>query len=107
MDPMRHITLAFAFCTLSTLAAEAPKLRLPDDIRPIKYAADLTLIPGDKTFSGVIDIDIDLVKPASLIWLNSTDLTIRQATVASQPAAIEPGNADFVGLRAARILSPS
>ena len=103
---MRHTTLAFALCTLSTFAAEAPKLRLPDDIRPVKYAADLTLIPGDKTFSGVIDIDVDLVKPASLIWLNSTELTIRQATIASQPAAIEPGNDDFVGLRAAKILSP-
>ena len=103
---MRPIPVFLALCTLSTFAAEAPKLRLPDDIRPIKYAADLTLIPGDKTFSGVIDIDVDLVKPASLIWLNSTDLTIQQAAIASEPATIEPGNDDFVGLRAAKILSP-
>ena len=103
---MRHITLAFTLCIASTFAAEAPKLRLPDDVRPVKYAADLTLVPGDRTFSGVIDIDVDLAKPASLIWLNSTELTIRQATIASQPAAIEPGNDDFVGLRAAKILSP-
>ncbi len=106
MDFMRSLRLALALCALSAFAAEAPKLLLPDDIRPIKYAADLTLIPGDKTFSGAIDIDIELAKPASLIWLNATDITIRQATIASLPAAIEPGNSDFVGLRSAKILSP-
>src|SRR6266852_4207030 len=98
MERMGSARLALAICTFSVLAAEAPKLRLPDDIRPIRYAADLTLVPGEKTFSGAIDIDIELANPASLIWLNATELTIRQATIASQPAAIEPGNDDFVGL---------
>ena len=94
----------FALCALSAVAAEAPKLRLPEDVRPVRYAADLTLVPGEKTFSGAIDIDIELAKPAPLIWLNATELTIRQATIASQPAAIEPGNDDFVGLRPAKTL---
>jgi alanyl aminopeptidase len=40
-----------------------------------------------------------------LIWLNATELTIRQATIASQPVAIEPGNDDFVGLRPAKTLA--
>ena len=106
MDFMLAFRLALALFSLSAFAAEAPKLRLPDDIRPIKYAADLTLVPGDKTFAGAIDIDISLAKPASLIWLNATDLTIQQATIASEAATIEPGNADFVGLRAANILAP-
>src|ERR1039458_3774042 len=104
MDFMLAFRLALALFSLSAFAAEAPKLRLPDDIRPIQYAADLTLVPGDKTFAGAIDIDISLAKPASLIWLNSTDLTIQQATIASEAATIEPGNADFVGLGAAHIL---
>jgi alanyl aminopeptidase len=103
---MLVIRLALALSTLSAFAAEPPKLRLPDDIRPVKYAADLTLVPGEKTFSGAIDIDVTLTKPASLIWLNATELTIKQATIAGQPAAIEPGDSDFVGLRAAKILSP-
>jgi alanyl aminopeptidase len=98
--------LALALFCLRAFAAEPPKLRLPDDVRPVKYAADLTLVPGETTFSGTIDIDIDLIKPASLIWLNATELTIRQATIASEPAAIEPGNDDLVGLRAAKILAP-
>src|ERR1035438_8303129 len=103
---MLAIRLALALGALAAFAAEAPKLRLPDDIRPVKYAADLTLVPGDKTFTGAIDIDITLAKPASRIWLNAADLTIQQATIAAQPATIEPGNADFVGLRATNALPP-
>jgi len=106
MDLMRSACLVFALCACTAFAAEAPKLRLPDDIRPTRYAADLTLIPGEKAFSGAIDIDVELVKPASLIWLNATELTIHQATIASQPVAIEPGNDDFIGLRASKALAP-
>jgi alanyl aminopeptidase len=103
---MHYARLAVAFCAFSAFAAEAPKLRLPDDIRPIRYAADLTLVPGEKTFSGTIDIDIELAKPSPLIWLNATELTIQQATVGSQAAVVEPGNDDFVGLRPNKILAP-
>jgi alanyl aminopeptidase len=106
MDLMRSVPFALALSVLSAFAAEPPKLRLPDDVRPVKYAADLTLTPGEKTFSGSIDIDVELTKPASLIWLNATELTIRQATIGSQPAVIEAGNDDFVGLRSAKPLAP-
>jgi alanyl aminopeptidase len=83
-------------------AAEAPKLRLGSEIRPVNYAADLTLVPGSQTFAGKIEISITLAKPASLIWLNATGLTIKEASVTvsgkTQTAAIEPGGEDFVGL---------
>ena len=102
---MQSVSFVLALCALSAAAAEAPKLRLPEDIRPVRYTADLTLIPGEKTFSGAIDIDIELAKAAPLIWLNATELTIRQATIASQPATVEPGNDDFVGLRPAKIVA--
>jgi alanyl aminopeptidase len=103
---MHYDRLAVALWAVSAFAAEAPKLRLPDDIRPTRYAADLTLVPGEKTFSGTIDIDIELAKPAPLIWLNATELTIQQATIGAETAAIEPGNDDFVGLRPATTLAP-
>ena len=106
MDCMVALRFALALCSLSAFAAEAPKLRLPGDVRPIKHAADLTLVPGEKTFSGAIDIDVELAKSSSLIWLNATELTIREASIGSQPAAIEPGNDDFVGLRPANVVGP-
>jgi aminopeptidase N len=82
---MRTLALAFLASSVCLLAADAPKLRLGADIRPTRYAADLTAVPGTATFSGVIDIDVALAKPASLVWLNASDLTIQQATVNSQP----------------------
>ena len=86
-------------------AAEPPKLKLGDDIRPVKYAAELTLVPGASTFAGRIDIDVLLAKPSSLIWLNASDLSIQEASATaggkSAPATVEPGNEDFVGLHPA------
>ena len=81
--------------------AAPPRRRAPRQILRRSHAG-----PRRQNLLRHIDIDVDLAKPASLIWLNSTDLTIEQAAVASQPAAIEPGNDDFVGLRAAKILGP-
>ena len=46
------------------LSAQPPKLRVDDSIRPVKYAADLTLLTGAATFTGTVDIDIQLQKPA-------------------------------------------
>src|SRR4051794_11125607 len=105
MDVMHQARLAVVLCTFSAFAAETPKLRLPDDVRPTRYAADLTLVPGERTFSGTIDIDIELAKPSLLIWLNATELTIRQVTIGSQVATVEAGDDDFVGLRPAKTLA--
>ncbi|MGD0048869.1 MAG: M1 family metallopeptidase [Bryobacteraceae bacterium] len=95
---MRTLALTFLATSVCLLAADSPKLRLSADIRPTRYAADLTAVPAAATFSGVIDIDVVLAKPASLVWLNATDLAIQQATVNSQPAAVEPSSSDFVAL---------
>jgi alanyl aminopeptidase len=99
-----HRRLAAA-CLLaaSAWAADPPPLRLDDSVRPVRYAADLTLRPEATVFSGTIDIDVELAKPTTLIWLNAVDITIRQArfirTRQAIPAAVEPGDANTIGLR--------
>jgi len=87
------------------LAAEPPGLRLSEDIRPTRYAADLTAVPARAAFSGVIDIDVILAKPAPMIWLNANDLDVRQATINSRPASVEPAGGDFIALRLPAALS--
>jgi alanyl aminopeptidase len=98
---MRYLLVLALSCPL--IGADPPKLKLGDDVRPVKYAADLTLVPGAATFAGSIDIDVSLARPASLIWLNASALTIEQASVTRQghtsPAAVEPGNDSFIALR--------
>ncbi len=82
-----------------------PALRLDDSARPVRYAADLTLDPGATSFSGSIQIEVDLLKPSSLIWMNGTGIHIEAATVTAGgktiPATVVPGGTDFLGLRLA------
>jgi alanyl aminopeptidase len=91
------------FLAALAYAAEPPKLKLDDSVRPVRYAADLTLLTDSPRFSGSVDIDIELRNPTSLLWLNATDIVIRRASVRSganqQTAAVESGNQNFIGLR--------
>lgn len=78
-----------------------PKLRLPATARPLRYEVDLTIAPEKDTFSGTIDIDLDLTEPTRLLWLNATELTVSDASLTEgkrrQTAQIVPGGEDFVG----------
>src|SRR6516225_9518022 len=100
--PFRGAILA-SLLIVSTSAAVPPTLRLDDSVRPARYEAELTLATDATTFSGAIDIDVELARPLSLVWLNAVDLAIREADVRAGgktlPAKVEPGDRDFVGLR--------
>ena len=50
---------------------EPPKLRLGDDVRPVRYRLDLTLVPEQDTFTGRIEIDLDIRKSTGIVWLNA------------------------------------
>jgi len=71
--------LLLAICA----AAEPPKLRLGDDVRPVRYRLDLTVIPQQDTFTGKIEIDLQVRKPTDTVWLNARDLTIDTAQLSA------------------------
>ncbi|MGA8581299.1 MAG: hypothetical protein WB579_21600, partial [Bryobacteraceae bacterium] len=96
---MRTLAVVYLASAVCLPAAGSPKLRLSEDIRPTRYAAELTALPAAATFSGVIDIDVTLARPVSLLWLNANDLVIQQATVNSRPAGVEKAASDFIALR--------
>src|SRR5690349_21140689 len=78
------------------LAAEAPPtLRLPEGAKPVRYAVELTLDPSAEQFSGVIDIELQVTKPLSVLWLNARELTVKK----SSADAVLPGGKDFIGLK--------
>jgi cytosol alanyl aminopeptidase len=95
----------FLACLAATCRAEAPKLRLDHDVRPVKYAVDLKLLTDRSDFTGSIDIDIDVRKPSPILWLNAKEIAIKLATINGQAAGVEPGTADFIGLRPATALT--
>ena len=64
-------------------APAPPKLRLPADVVvPLRYRVELTAIPDQDTFTGVIDIDLQFIKPTSVVWLNAEKLVVRSASLA-------------------------
>ncbi|MCE9669796.1 M1 family metallopeptidase [Myxococcus stipitatus] len=58
-----------------------PGLRLPDGIRPTGYAAELSVDPRSPGFEGVIDIDLEVRAPTSVLWLHGVGLTVEDVTL--------------------------
>jgi alanyl aminopeptidase len=92
---------AFVFIAATLLAADAPTLRLPEGVRPVRYAADLTLLPDSPTFKAKIDIDVSFPAATSIFYLNSKEIQITTAEVNRTKLAVEQVNDDFISLRAA------
>ena len=96
---MRVPLLLSGFIAASLYAT--PSFRLPDTVKPIHYAIDLTIVPGDDSFRGAADIDVALSEPSSVLWLNATGLTIEQASLraggSEVRARIESGGENFLG----------
>ena len=83
------------------MAAGPPTLRLPEGVRPLKYAAELTLLPDSPTFKGSIDIDVTFSVPTASFYINAKEIAIASAEVNKIKLAAKPANEDFVELRAA------
>jgi alanyl aminopeptidase len=88
-----------AISLLGAAAPEPPTFRLPDTARPVRYAIDLTLVPGQDAFRGVADIDLYFDHASTMLWLNATDLNIEQAsfTTPNLKTQVIPGGENFVG----------
>jgi len=81
---------------------QIPKMRLPDQAMPLRYALELTLVPGEEGFSGVVDIDLRLKAGTRLLWINGSGLAIDAASVVAggvtYAAQARPEPEDFVAL---------
>ena len=88
-------------CLAAAFAQQPPQLRLPVTVAPVRYTADLTVVPSQETFSGAIDIALKVREATPLIWLNATNLTIETATLTeggnALAARVVAGGTDFVG----------
>lgn len=87
-----------------------PKLRLGDAVRPVRQALELTLLPAEETFTGRVEIDLDLRVSLSVLWLNGTGLKVREASLLSNgrtlTARVIPGDEDVLGLAFDRPVGP-
>lgn len=87
-----------------------PPLRLPDTVRPVRYSAELTIVPGETSFRGSIDIELEVTKPTNIVWLNARYLAVERAQLESAgtraEARVVPGGDNFVGFGFDSALAP-
>ena len=101
-----------ALALLLSVAAEpamaAPRLRLPGDVRPLRESVELVLDPAAESFSGSVEIELEVLRPTAVVWLNATRLELTAASLGDdgrrRPARVLRGGEDFVGLAADRPL---
>ncbi len=91
----------------------SPKLRLPTGIMPIRESVDLVLTPSEDGFRGSVDLELRVVERSRFLWLNATDLEIREAALvvgdpksAPLPVRVVRGNEGYVGFAFDTELSP-
>ena len=95
---MRFITGLFCISTCFAALPAPPAFTLPDDAVPTKYTADLIIDPAKATFDGSIRIEVELKKPATVIWVNAKDISPLEATVGGKKARAEAVAEEFIGL---------
>ncbi len=87
-----------------------PSLRLPGTAKPLRCSVDLTVVPEKETFSGAVDIEIELSRATRVIWVNATGLAISEASLETGgrrvPARVLPGGDDFAGFSFERPVGP-
>src|SRR5258705_4604793 len=105
LEAWRWIAFAGAAMAMSMVHAQEaapPGFRLGDAARPDRYEVQLAIDPKDAHFTGRVRIDVTFNRPAALLWLNATGLTIDTVEVdqlGSRVAAkVVPGGEDHVGI---------
>jgi alanyl aminopeptidase len=93
------VAISLPIALIGDVLPEPPAFRLPDTAKPLRYAIDLTIVPGQDTFRGVADIELTFERPSSVLWLNATDLIVEQASFTTPPVKIQviPGGDNFIG----------
>jgi len=70
----------------ATYADTVPQGRLPDEVRPLAYRLDLTILPEQPRFSGHVEIDVELRKPLRSLYLHGRDLQVSAVTARTKGA---------------------
>jgi alanyl aminopeptidase len=74
-----------------------PLLRLPPDVRPIRYALDLEIDPGQEAgLRGSVEIEIELQKARRIIWMHGLGLAVKSVSVTGAGGVTQEGRASTV-----------
>ena len=97
--PLAILMTAFPAALLAAppRPASYPQGPLPDAARPTAYRLDLTILPDRPRFSGHVEIDIEVKKATSSLFLHGRDLKMAKAearagtaTIAARYSQVDP-----------------
>ena len=82
------LSFTLAACQNSTIETtdevfridEIPHAQLPGNVVPQSYRVDMKMDPDAEGFSGVVEIDVEIMKPTDKIWLHGKHMTVSSAT---------------------------
>ena len=98
----RCCILVYCLAGTASLHALPPAFYLPDDAVPRKQNVELTIDPSRETFTGSVSIEVELRKPATVLWLNAKNLTAKDATITfagqTHSARVQIAGGEFMGL---------
>lgn len=88
-----------------------PEFRLrPDVAVPIHYSVEFTVTPDQDTFTGVVDLDLEIKQSTAVLWLNAEKLQVKDAELQTGgqtlAARVIPTPKDFVGFQFDRAVGP-
>src|SRR5262245_66543775 len=93
--------LAVLLLLVPPLDTAQPTLRLPDAVRPVRQAIDLSLDPSRERYVGKVEIDLEIASATNVVWLNAKGLNITEASLGThdgmRPARPVAGGDDFAG----------
>jgi alanyl aminopeptidase len=95
-----------AFSQWAAAQDAPPALRLPDGVRPLRYAVELTLRPEESAFRGAIEIDLEIQRETPVLWLNARFLSIDSASIGGRRLRVLPGGQEFAGFKPETPLAP-
>lgn len=104
------LCVAWSSCLLLADSVEAPRLRLPAIAQPQRVHAELTIDPAAAEFSGIVEIDLQFLKPSSFLWLNADDLKIKDVTLIRAKKSVKAravqDQPDYVRVDFAEVITP-
>jgi alanyl aminopeptidase len=105
---MKTLLVACLLVGVSALLAQSapPGFLLPKGVVPRKHTIEMTIDPSRETFTGVARIEVQVLKPERLFWVNGKDLSVQEAVVevgkSAQKAKVQTAGGEFIGLEVER-----
>lgn len=110
MRPLPVLGLLFCLSGILPAQTAAPTLRLPTSVVPVKYSAELTVTPGQDTFTGAIQIELSVHETTPVFWVHSKELEFSEVSLQAGGSALsattEVAPNDLIAIKPARPLTP-